>query len=183
MVVNNSTLDLTPTIVDDLTKEGKVKLTTKGNFAKTGIGAAVKQGAQKPDISSVEALKKTLVQAKSIAYSKEGLSGTAMAGIIERLGLTKDLAQKTILETRVGGTPLNLIEGKADLAFALISEILPVQGIELVAPLPAELQTYVVFTSGLSSSSKAKAAAAAFIDFVKAPAALPVLKANGMEPG
>ena len=86
---------LPPTIVDDLTKEGKVKSTTKGNFAKTEIGAAVERERRRPDISSVEALKKTLVQAKSIAYSKEGLSGTAMAGIIERLGLTKDLAQKT----------------------------------------------------------------------------------------
>jgi molybdate transport system substrate-binding protein len=173
---------LVPAMLDDLSKQGKVASGTNTNIAKAGIGVAIKEGTPKPDISSTNAFKKTLLAAKSIAYSKEGQSGAAMARIMERLGIAAEMAPKTILETRPGGVALNVVEGKADLAFNLISEILPVAGAELVGPLPAELQSYVIFTSGIGATSKETAAAKAFVDFLKAPAAIPVLKAKGMEP-
>jgi molybdate transport system substrate-binding protein len=174
---------LVPGMIDDLTKQGKIAAGTNANVAKSGIGVAIKQGAPKPDVSSTDAFKKTLLATKSIAYSKEGQSGAAMARIMERIGIAAEMAPKTILETRPGGVALNVVEGKADLAFNLISEILPVAGAELVGPLPAELQSYVIFTSGIGSTSKEAAATKAFVDFLKAPAAVPVLKAKGMEPG
>lgn len=176
-------LILTPGMIDNFTKSGKVAAGTATNVGKIGIGVAIRAGAPKPDISSVDALKRALLGAKAIAYSKEGLSGTAMAKTVERLGLTEQLKDKTVLETRSGQVAANVVEGKAELAFTLISEILPMRGAELAGPLPADVQTYVVFASGISSTAGNQAAAKAFIDFIKSPAALPALKAAGMEPG
>ena len=174
---------LTPALVEDLVKNGKVAAGSQSNVAKVGIGVAIRAGTPKPDISTVDAFKRALINAKAIAYSKEGQSGAAMANLIGRLGLTEQLKDKTVLETRSGLTALNVVEGKAELAFVLISEILPIAGAELVGPLPAEIQSYVVFTAGVSTSSKDAPAARKFIDFLKTPAAIPVLKAKGMEPG
>jgi molybdate transport system substrate-binding protein len=173
---------LVPAMIDDLMKQGKVVAASNVNVAKSGIGVAIKQGAPKPDISSADAFKKTLLAARSIAYVKEGQSGAAMARIVERLGIAAQMAPRTILETRAESVVLDAVEGKADLAFNLISEILPVAGAELAGPLPAELQSYVVFTCGIGMTSKDQVAAKAFVDFLKAPAAVPVLKAKGMEP-
>jgi molybdate transport system substrate-binding protein len=173
---------LVPGMLDDLAKQGKVAPSSVANVAKSGIGVAIRAGAPKPDIGSTEALKKALLAAKSIAYSKEGQSGTAMARIVEQLGIAEEMKPKTILETRSGGVALNVVEGKAELAFNLISEILPIAGAELAGPLPAELQSYVVFTAGIGAGAKDATAAKAFIDFIKAPDAAPVLKAKGMEP-
>jgi molybdate transport system substrate-binding protein len=173
---------LVPGMIDDLVKQGKVAAGSNANVAKSGIGVAIKQGAPKPDISSADAFKKTLLAARSIAYVKEGQSGAAMARIIERLGIAAEMAPKTSLEPRPEGAVESVVEGRADLGFNLISEILPVAGAELAGPLPAELQSYVVFTSGIGATSKDQATAKAFIDFLKGPAAVPVLKAKGMEP-
>jgi molybdate transport system substrate-binding protein len=173
---------LTPPMIEELAKSGKVA-GTPTNIARIGIGVAIRAGASKPDIGTVDALKRTLINAKSIAYSKEGQSGTAMAAVIERLGLTAQLKDKTVLETRSGMAAATVVEGKAELAFTLISEILPIAGAEFAGPLPAEIQTYVVFTAGVASGIKDAAAAQSFINFLKSPAAIPVLKASGMEPG
>ena len=174
---------LTPAMIEDLAKASKVAAGTPANVAKIGIGVAIRDGAPKPDIGNVDALKRSLINAKSIAYSKEGLSGTAMVAIIERLGLTAQLKDKTVLETRSGMAAATVVEGKAELAFTLMSEILPIAGAQLAGPLPAEVQTYVVFTAGISTAMKDVAAAKSFIDFFKSSAAAPVLKASGMEPG
>ena len=174
---------LTPALVEDLLKQGRVAAGTRSDVAKSGIGVASRAGASRPDISTPEAFKRAMVNAKSIVYSKEGQSGTYMAGLIERLGLSEQMKSKTLLETRSGHTAVAVVEGKAELGFTLISEILPVSGAELVGPLPAELQNYVVFTAGISPSARDAEAAKTFIKFFTAPAALPVLKAKGMEPG
>jgi molybdate transport system substrate-binding protein len=176
-------LILTPPMIEELAKNGKIAAGTATNITKIGIGVAVRAGTPKPDIGTVDAFKRTLINAKSIAYSKEGQSGTAMAAVIERLGLTAQLKDKTVLETRSGMAAATVVEGKAELAFTLISEILPIAGAEFAGPLPAEIQTYVVFTAGVASSIKDAAAAQSFINFLKSPAAIPVLKASGMEPG
>ena len=90
---------------------------------------------------------------------------------------------KTVLETRSGQTAVAVVEGKAELGFVLISEILPIAEAEFAAPLPAELQSYIVFTAGIAPNAKDVEAAKAFINFFKTPAVLPVLKAKGIEPG
>ena len=174
---------LTPSLVEDLGKEGKVAPATKADIAKSGLGMAILKGAAKPDIRTPEALKRTLVNAKSIVYSKEGASGVYMARVIERLGIVEEMRPKTVLETRPGHPPVAVVEGKAELGFALISEILPVAEAEFAGPLPAELQGYVVFTAGIASTAKDVEAAKAFIGFFRTPAVLAVLKAKGMEPG
>jgi len=174
---------LTPALVEDLVRQNKVMPGTKTDVAKAGIGVAGRAGAPRPDISTPEAFKRALINAKSIVHSKEGQSGTYMATLIERLGLAAEMKPKTVLETRSGHTAVAVVEGKAELGFTLISEILPVSGAEFVGPLPAELQSYVVFTAGISPNAKDPEAARAFIRFFTAPAALPVLKAKGMEPG
>lgn len=174
---------LTPAMVDDLVKQGKVAGGSATIVAKSGIGVAIRAGTSKPDLGSPDAFKKALLGAKAIAYSKEGQSGTVMARLMERLGIADEMQPKTILETRSGAVALNVVEGKAELAFTLISEILPVAGAELAGPLPAELQSHVVFTAGIGAAAKETAAAKAFIDFLKSPTAAPVLKAKGMEPG
>jgi molybdate transport system substrate-binding protein len=174
---------LTPAMVDDLAKQGKVAAGSATTVAKSGIGVAIRAGAPKPDIGSAGAFKQALLNAKAIAYSKEGQSGAMVARLVERLGIADEMKAKTILETRSGAVAMNVVEGKADLAFTLISEILPIAGAELAGPLPAELQSYVVFAAGIGGTVKETAAAKAFIDFLKSPAAIPVLKAKGMEPG
>jgi molybdate transport system substrate-binding protein len=174
---------LTPALIEDLVKQGKVAPGTKSDVAKAGIGVAGRAGAPRPDISTADAFKRALINAKSIVYSKEGQSGTSMARLIERLGIDAEMKPKTLLETRSGHTAVAVVEGKAELGFTLISEILPVSGAELVGPLPAELQSYVVFTAGISPNARDAEAARAFINFFSAPAVLPVLKAKGMEPG
>lgn len=174
---------LTPALVEDLVKQNRVAAGTKTDVAKAGIGVAGRAGASRPEISTAEAFKRALVNAKSIVYSKDGQSGTYMASLIERLGLAAEMKPKTVLETRSGHTAVAVVEGKAELGFTIISEILPVSGAELVGPLPAELQNYVVFTAGISPNARDPEAAKAFIKFLTAPAALPVLKAKGMEPG
>jgi molybdate transport system substrate-binding protein len=173
---------LTPALVEDLVKQGKVAPGTQSDVAKAGIGVAGRAGAVKPDIGTAEAFRRALLNAKSIVYSKEGQSGTYMASLIERLGIAAEMKPKTVLETRSGHSAIAVVEGKAELGFALISEILPVSGAELVGPLPAELQNYVVFTAGISPSAQDAEAARAFINFFTTPSALPVLKSKGMEP-
>ena len=174
---------LTPALVEDLAKAGKVAAGTSAVVAKGGIGVAIKQGSPRPDISTTEAFKKTVLAAKSIAYSKEGQSGAAVARVMERLGIADEMRPKTVLETRSGMSAANVVEGKAELAFVLISEILPIAGAENAGPLPAELQSYIVFTAGISPGAKDPKAAKSLIDFLKTPTAAPVYKAKGLEPG
>ena len=174
---------LTPALIADLVKHGKASPDTSLDVAKAGLGVAIRPGSPKPDISNADAFKRTLLAAKMIAYSKEGQSGAMMTRIIKRLGLTEQLRSKTILETRSGMSVAPVMEDKADLAFTLISEILPIQGVEFAGPLPAGVQEYVVFSAGISPGVGNAAAAKALIDFMRAPAAVPNLKARGLEPG
>ena len=173
---------LTPPLLEDLAKQGKVAAGTPVNVTKAGIGVAIRAGAPKPDISTADAFKRTLIDAKSIAYSKEGQSGTAMARLVEAIGIAEQMKDKTVLETRSGQTAANVAEGNAELAFTLLSEILPIAGVQVAGMLPAELQSYVVFTAGIGAGVKDQQPAKAFIDFFKAPAAIPLMKAKGMEP-
>ena len=174
---------LVPTMLDDLVKQTKVVAGTSTDVARVGVGIAVRKGEPKPDISSADTFKKTMLAAKSVTYTKESQTSAVLMPVMDRLGIVAEMTPKTILEASSSATAQNVANGKAELGFILISEILPIKDIELAGPLPAELQRYVVFTAGIGATSKDTAAARAFIDFLKAPAAAPALKANGMEPG
>jgi molybdate transport system substrate-binding protein len=148
--------------------------------AKSWLSLGVRAGIRAPDISSVAALRGALLAAKSIAYSKDGKSGMLMAAIVERLGLAAELAPKTIRETRPGGAAFNLAEGRAELAFTIASEIVPVAGARLAGRLPPEVGQCVTFASGFSRGADT-VAAQAFVALLRSPAAAQAFESSGLE--
>ena len=171
-------LILTSPIIEDLVKQGKVVTESKRDVARSGVGVAVKAGAPKPDIGTPEVLKSAVLAAKSIGYSREGASGVAFARAIERLGISEQVKTKY----RDTGTKAGemLAAGEIDLAAAQIPELLAVPGVEVVGPLPAELQTVTIFTVGQTTGARDSSAARALIEFLASPQATPVYKAKGL---
>jgi molybdate transport system substrate-binding protein len=168
--------------VDELIKLGKVVAGSRVDLAKSGIGVAVRAGAPKPDISSGDALKRALLAANSIAYSSSA-SGVYLAGLFQRMGIAEELRPK--IKQSPPGVPVGelIARGEAEIGFQQISELLPVAGIDYLGPLPADIQHFTLFSSGLHIGAKEPEAAKALIDFLKGPAAAPVIKRSGMEPG
>ena len=148
--------------------------------AKSWLSLGVRTDSPAPDISSVAALRTALIAARSIAYSKEGKSGMLMAALVERLGLAAELAPKTIRETRPGGAAFNLAEGRAELAFTIASEIVPVAGARLAGRLPPEVGQCVTFAAGFSPGADA-AAAQALVERLRSPAAARAFESSGLE--
>jgi molybdate transport system substrate-binding protein len=172
---------VTPAMVDDLIKHGKVAADTRTVVARSGLGLIIKAGARKPDVGTVEALKRTLLDAKSITYTKQGASGVLFAGIIEKLGIADALAPKTQYTAAGEEASANVVSGRAELGVLPVSEILPVKGAELGGLFPGETQQYIVMAAGVSAKAPQGAAARELLKFVMSPAAVPVLKAKGME--
>jgi molybdate transport system substrate-binding protein len=171
---------LTAAIIDDLIKQGKLAADTRADIARSGAGIAIRKGARRPEIATADALKRTLLSAKSIAYVGQGATAGIMTGIFERLGIVEEMRTKT---KRLSGSAADAVaSGEAELGFTQISEILPVAGAELAGPLPSELQVYTVFPAAVNASARQAAAARSLITFLTAPAAVPVIKAKGMEP-
>jgi molybdate transport system substrate-binding protein len=166
--------------VDRWIEEGKLVAATRTDIARSGIGVEVRAGARKPDISSVEAFKRALLDAKSIAYLRTG-SGIYLQGLLERLDIAEAVRPRV---TRPESDIVSELVAKGDveLGMVVITQILTTPGVELVGPLPPEVQSYVVFAAGVSVNSKAPDAAARLIKFLTGPAAIPVIKAQGMEP-
>jgi molybdate transport system substrate-binding protein len=167
---------------DDLIKSGKLLADTRANVMKAGIGVAVRKGTSKPDISTVEAFKQTLLSAKSIVYLKEGGSTRHLKEIFERLGITDALKSKTIQPVDESVSEM-VADGAAEVGIIVIPNILSVEGAELVGPLPSELQSYIVFSAAVSPQSQHQQAARELIKFLSDPAIVPVLMKKGMEPG
>jgi molybdate transport system substrate-binding protein len=174
---------LVPSMLEDLSKTGKVAAASVVNVARTGVGVAVRRGAPKPDVSSPAAIEKAILASANITYTRESQTSAVVIPLLNRLGIAEKMAPRTLLETGSSGTANNIADGRADLGFILISEILPIPGIELAGPLPPELQQYVVFTAGISASTQQAEAAQAFVDYLRTPAAAAVLRERGMEPG
>jgi molybdate transport system substrate-binding protein len=173
---------LTPRVIDHLIEEGKIVAGTRTDVLRVGTGVAVRKGAPKPDIGSVEAFKRALLDAKSIAYLKVGDSGVYLAGLLERLGIAADLKAKTKLpELDIVGDLV--AKGEAEIGITAVSTLLATPGVEVVGPLPSEVQFYVVFTAGIGANAQASEAASELISFLKGPTAIPVIRAKGMEPG
>jgi len=167
--------------IDELIKGGKIIAGTRTNFARLGIGVEVRAGAPKPDISSVEAFRRALLNAKSIAYLQVA-SGAYVAELVQRLGIAEAINSKvTRPETDIVSELV--AKGEVELGMVVISQILTTPGVELVGPLPPELQSYMVFACGVSTNSKSPEAAIALIKFLTGPTAIPVIKSQGMEPG
>jgi molybdate transport system substrate-binding protein len=170
-----------------LVNEGKITSGSATRVAHSLLAVAVRAGAPKPDISTVEALKRTLLAAKSITYpdpTEGGAIGIQAASVIDRLGLTDQLKSKTTL-TPAGEFRDILAMGQAELAIVQPVVVVNYPGIDLVGPLPAELQntTSFDFMAGIGANAKESAAAKALILYLLSPAAARVIKAKGMEPG
>ncbi len=172
-------------LVDDLAKQGKVAADSRKPFARTGVGVAIKAGAPRPDIGTLDAFKRALINAKSIALSDPAMGGASsvyFVGLTQRLGIFDDIKSK-LKPTRPGALAPPIASGEAEFGIGQISEIVPEHGIELLGPFPAEVQTYTTNSAGVSTHVADAAATKALVDFISAPAAAPVLKAKGMEPG
>ncbi|HEY6720838.1 MAG TPA: substrate-binding domain-containing protein [Burkholderiales bacterium] len=168
--------------LDELAKLGKIAPGSSVDLAKSGVGVAVRKGAPRPDISSGEALKRALLSAKSISYSS-GPSGVYLAGLFERWGVAEQLKPK-IRQTPPGVAVGDLVaRGEAEIGFQQVSELLPVAGIDYIGPLPKDIQQVTVFSGGIHAAAKEPDAARALLEFLTAPAAAPVIRKKGMEPG
>src|SRR5258708_7161231 len=165
-----------------LIRDGKLAGTPRMVFAKSGIWIAVRAGAPRPDVSSASALKQALLTARAVGYS-QGASGTYLVGMFQKLGVYDQVKAKASIAGanipvggRVGG-------GEAEIGSHQLSEPLPVKGIDIIGPLPADLQYLTVFSGARHSAATNKDAANALITFLTAPAAHEVLKKHGLEPG
>jgi molybdate transport system substrate-binding protein len=170
-------ISVTP-VIDALIKEGKIVASTKADVAYSGIGVGVRRGAPKPDISSVEAFKGNT---KSVAYAAQGASGAYFKGLIERLGIADQMKPKL--------KPMSLDEfepalssGEAEMVI-VTSSLIVASAVELVGPVPSELQFYNSFAAGVGTDTKQAEIAKDLIKFITSPATVTVFKANGMEPG
>jgi putative tricarboxylic transport membrane protein len=172
---------LTAEALEDLVKSGKVTASTRTDLVRSRIGMAVRKGAPKPDISSVEALVRTLLQARSIAYSAS-VSGTYLSTeLFPRLGIADQLAPKTqrVVSERVGAV---VARGDAEIGFQQISELLPIAGIDYVGPLPDEVQRVSIFAAGVATNAKQPEAARGLIDFLASPSVIPAIEKYGLDP-
>src|SRR4051812_20218677 len=171
-----------PGQIDDLIKSGRIVAATRANLVRSGIGVEVKAGAPKPDIGTMQAFKQALLNAKSVGYLKEGQSGVYLDRLFERIGIAEALRPKAVRPATDSVSEL-VARGEIELGLVVITQILTTPGVELVGPIPAEVQSYIMFVGGIGSNANAPDAARALLDFLKSPSVLPVVKAQGMEPG
>jgi len=173
---------LTPALIDELATQGRIATGSNVRLARSGVGIVVRAGAPKPDIGSVDALKRALLAAKSIAYTSTGQSGTYFAGLIEKLGIAAEV--KTKARIPAGGSTGELVaKGEAEMAVQQIPELMATPGVDLVGPLPKEVQYMTAFSAGVSATASQAEAARALLKFLTTPEAARVIRAKGMEPG
>lgn len=181
---NGETADVviaTASGINELAKLGKITPGSRADLGSTGVGVGVRAGARVPDISTAEAFKRTLLDAKSVAYATQGVGGILLMQIAERFGIAAQLRAKS--RTLAGGLVGKLVvRGEAELCVQMESEILAVEGCELAGPLPPGLQQLTVFAAALVSGTQHAAAARALIEFLTAPAAARIMQARGFHP-
>lgn len=175
------------------TKRGMIARDTRTEIARVGMGVTVRAGAPKPDISSVEAFKRALLDAKSVTFNEEGAVGLHLTNVFERLGIAEQMKGKnewvertrraTLPDGRSAGRVLQgVADGAAELGFSFTNEVPATSGVELVGPFPPELQRYSLFSAGIASEAKEPEAAKALIEFLRSTAGMAAIKAQGMEP-
>jgi molybdate transport system substrate-binding protein len=168
-------------LAEELTKQGKIA-GAPVVFAKSGVGVAVRAGAPEPDISSADALKTSLLQAKTITYSA-GASGVYIASMLQKLGIYDQVKAKAVAVKPSEPVGEVVARGDAEIGFHQVSELLPVKGIRYLGPLPADIQNITVYSGGIHSGTKAEAAAKALVAFLSTPSAMQSLGKHGLEPG
>jgi molybdate transport system substrate-binding protein len=170
---------------DTLVKENKATAGPDALFASSGMAMVVKKGAPKPDISTSEAFKQTLLKAKSIAYSNPasgGASGVYFAKLLERMGIADQMKDKTKFPPPSGNAANLVVSGEAELAIQQEPEVMAVAGVDMVGPLPGDLNNITVYAAGVGSGTKEADAAKALIKFLHTPEAAAVFKARGLTP-
>jgi molybdate transport system substrate-binding protein len=172
---------LTPALLDDLAAKGVVDTASRAVIARTGLGFMIKAGARKPDVSSVDAFKRSVLAARAITYVPTGASGVAFLATLEKLGIADAVKAKARPAASGDEVNANITSGAADLAVLPVSEIVPVRGAELGGMFPADIQTYVVMAAGINPRSPRAAAAKEFVTFLTAAKNTPVIRAKGME--
>ena len=167
--------------LDDMVREGRVVVDSCVDLARSYVGLAVRAGATHPDIATEPALRTALLAARSVAYSRIGASGILLAQLIERLGIASEInARATIIPS--GFTAERLVNGEADLAVQQISELKQVGGIEVVGPIPRQLQTPAVFSAGRIAASSKGELSDHLLRFLASREVAPVLRESGLEP-
>jgi molybdate transport system substrate-binding protein len=173
--------------IDTLVKDGKAPAGNVTALASAGISVAIRKGAPKPDISSPDALKRTLLAARSISYvdpASGGASGIHFAKVLDRLGIASEMKSKTAFPNPKTPADVGVLvaNGEAEIGVHIIQELMPVAGIDIVGPLPGDLQNTIVFVAAVMASAKDAEAAKALVNFLRTPEAVAVIKAKGMEP-
>jgi molybdate transport system substrate-binding protein len=171
---------LTVKQLDALAQGGKIAPGTRTPIARSGMGIAIHAGAPRPDIATVDALKRTLLAAKSIAYAREGAAGVYLIALAKRLGIVEQLKLKAVDSGDAVGEAV--ASGGAEFGILPVSEILPVKGAALLGEFPKDVQEYAISVGGVGIAAKQAGAAKELIAFLTAPAAVPVIKKKGMEP-
>jgi molybdate transport system substrate-binding protein len=166
--------------LEELAAEGQVASESCVELARSYVGIAVKGGSSRPDITSETALRKALLAARAVAYSQAGASGIYFAKLIERMGIAADVNARAVVTQ--GFTAERLISGEADLAVQQISELKQIAGVDIVGPIPLELQTAAVFSAGRMASTTKVAQADRLLKFLASPDVVPVLRETGLVP-
>jgi molybdate transport system substrate-binding protein len=168
--------------LDDFAKQGKIAASPLASIGRVGIGGAVRKGAAKPDFSTLDAFKHAMLNAASVGFVKQTPTAANMKAVFEKLGIADQMAPKIKLLDVVVSEGVS--KGLVEIGLTQMSEIVPMANvIEPVGPLPADIQTYTVFGAGIAAATKNHDAAATLVEFLASPAAVPVLRAKGMEPG
>ena len=172
---------ITPPVIDDLTSQGKVAGGTRAVIARSGMGVAVRAGAPRLDISSVDAFRRALVDAKSVSYTPGGTTGTHLAKVLAGLGIAEEMKAKNTPEQTPERVVQAVANGEVELGFTATATILATPGVAVLGPFPPELQDYIVYTAGVGAASKQAEAAKALINLLRTEGAVSIMKAKGLE--
>jgi molybdate transport system substrate-binding protein len=171
---------LTAEGIDQLVATGKVVSATRLALGRSGVGIAVRKAAAKPDIRSLDALKRSLLAAESVAHSRHGASGLYFAELLERLALADKLKKRIIVDK--GPVAARVASGEAELGAQLLCELAPVPGIDIVGPLPSEVQKHYAFAAAVMTAAPKPDAARAFLDFLRTETVRAAMRKNLLEP-
>ena len=172
---------ITTEAIEDLVKQGKLAGDSKVSIGRSELGIGIKSGVPKPDIKTVNGLKKALLEVKSITYPQDGASRGYIEKMFERLGIAAEVKPKIILAPGSGPATQSVADGKAGFVITLFSEILPIKGVDILGALPGEFQSDIKFSAAASTATSDTPAAKAVIACVTGSKATPVLKAKGIE--
>ena len=172
---------LTPALIDELVAAQKVVSESRARFAQVGVGVGSRAGAPTKSVSSLEDLRRTLLEAESVAYGARGQSRRTNEASFETLGISDEMRGKTRL-SGAGEGPVLVAEGEVELVLTLISELLREPGVQFLGPLPPEVQGYIQFEAGVSAATRDPATGQALIDFLWTPAFVEALEQHGLEP-